>query len=405
MQDKHKHMWWCMDTALQEMRAQFVESTNHCVIDDFLGPDAFAKVLADVIQAKSEGMLDVDGLLSFKGREETIRTDRLGWFDCSETPTGAGGVECHFTQSQGDGTGDEAKSGPASAYVDPAQSKSGPKWTHLQYLLQRIETLVSELGDVDTATSSSAENRAANSEIGDMLASCKTRSKVMVTCYDGKEDDSSKYTRHVDNGNRNGRRVTAIYYLNEGWKQSHGGVLRLYANADASEKSESRGLLAPHKVSGRTGSAHDIDSQSGGEEMAIGVDNTSIHCAVEPKADRLVLFLADWRTPHEVLPTHKDRLAVTVWFYDPVEKHASNAAAAAAAAAAATTTTAAATAATAATAAPAEAVLHTQEGVSETTDEASKREGLGPVHAVEHAVSIDVSPSTGTVFTDQDELD
>ena len=93
MQDKHKNMWWCMDTALQEMRAQFVESTNHCVIDDFLGPDAFAKVLADVIQAKSEGMLDVDGLLSFKGREETIRTDRLGWFDCSETPTGAGGGE------------------------------------------------------------------------------------------------------------------------------------------------------------------------------------------------------------------------------------------------------------------------------------------------------------------------
>ena len=41
-------------------------------------------------------------------------------------------------------------------------------------------------------------------------------------------------------------------------------------------------------------------------------------------ADRLVLFLSDERTPHEVLPAHKNRLAVTVWFYDPGEKLACN---------------------------------------------------------------------------------
>ena len=103
--------------------------------------------------------------------------------------------------------------------------------------------------------------------------------------YRGEEDESSRYTKHLDNGNSNGRRVTAIYYLNEGWKRPHGGSLRLYAHTE------------------------------GGDE---------VYTDCEPLADRLVLFLSDARTPHEVLPTHRDRLAVTVWFYDPIEKRASN---------------------------------------------------------------------------------
>ena len=39
--------------------------------------------------------------------------------------------------------------------------------------------------------------------------------------------------------------------------------------------------------------------------------------------------------PFQVLPTHRDRLAVTVWFFDAVEKRAANEAANAATAAAA----------------------------------------------------------------------
>ena len=50
------------------------------------------------------------------------------------------------------------------------------------------------------------------------------------------------------------------------------------------------------------------------------LSDLKVFCDVEPSADRLVLFFSDGRTPHEVLPTHVDRFAVTVWFWDPVEK-------------------------------------------------------------------------------------
>ncbi len=44
-------------------------------------------------------------------------------------------------------------------------------------------------------------------------------------------------------------------------------------------------------------------------------------CDVAPLADRLLLFFADYRVPHEVLPAHHERLAVTLWYFD-AEEHA-----------------------------------------------------------------------------------
>ena len=290
MPDKYKGLWWCKDVALTEIRAQFVESTNHCVIDGFLGSDAFSNVMNEVQLAKSAGNLDIDGVLTFKGREETIRTDKLGWFDCSAQPQG---VQCYFTQSRGDGTGDDRREGQ--------EEMDAGGWPHLHNLLQHIETLVSELGEPETVESTSAAAKA----VFQTLSSSKTRSKVMVTCYDGRDDDSSRYTRHVDNGNKNGRTLTAIYYLNEKWRRSHGGALRIYARTRVEDGS----LIEP-------------DKDFFDDEV---VDTASVHTAVEPIADRLVLFLSDWRTPHEVMPTHRDRFAVTVWFYDPIEKMAANA--------------------------------------------------------------------------------
>eukprot|EP01052_Picozoa_sp_SAG31_P019413 SAG31_NODE_1413_length_8459_cov_7.720215_5_plen_104_part_00 len=48
----------------------------------------------------------------------------------------------------------------------------------------------------------------------------------MVSCYPG---GNAAYIRHCDNPNQNGRRLTAIYYLNPDWEPSCGGALRVYA--------------------------------------------------------------------------------------------------------------------------------------------------------------------------------
>ena len=42
-------------------------------------------------------------------------------------------------------------------------------------------------------------------------------------------------------------------------------------------------------------------------------------CDVAPLCDRLVLFYADYRVPHEVLAAHCERLAVTCWYFDGAE--------------------------------------------------------------------------------------
>lgn len=107
----------------------------------------------------------------------------------------------------------------------------------------------------------------------------------MVACYPG---HGARYVRHCDNscdaghGDRcNGRRLTAILYLNPTWQPVDGGELRLYAP------------FAPRGVP---------------------------PCAdVQPLARRLVLFFADYRVPHEVLPSHADRFAITLWYFDKDE--------------------------------------------------------------------------------------
>ncbi|MGQ0508758.1 MAG: 2OG-Fe(II) oxygenase [Myxococcaceae bacterium] len=79
------------------------------------------------------------------------------------------------------------------------------------------------------------------------------------------------YQRHRDSlRGAQGRRVTAIYYLNEAWRPEHGGALRLHP--------ESR---------------EPVD--------------------VSPRLNTLVVFLSE-QLEHEVLPSHHERYALTAWW-------------------------------------------------------------------------------------------
>jgi SM-20-related protein len=78
------------------------------------------------------------------------------------------------------------------------------------------------------------------------------------------------YARHVDQPRgREDRVVSVVLYLNQSWKPSDGGQLRLFDAETARD--------------------------------------------VEPLAGRLVAFVTAGRE-HAVLPTHKDRLSLTGWF-------------------------------------------------------------------------------------------
>ena len=94
------------------------------------------------------------------------------------------------------------------------------------------------------------------------------RDEMQVTCYPG---SGSRYVRHVDNNANNGRRLTCILYCNPTWTPADGGELRLYVRE-----------------------SHVID--------------------VAPLMNRCVIFWSDSRVPHEVLPSHADRYALSIWY-------------------------------------------------------------------------------------------
>lgn len=96
------------------------------------------------------------------------------------------------------------------------------------------------------------------------------RTKAHVACYPG---NGTRYIKHVDNPNGDGRVITAIYYLNKGWNTGRdGGLLRMFP---------------------------------------VGMDEVA---NIEPLFDRVLFFWSDRRNPHEVLPAYRDRFAITVWY-------------------------------------------------------------------------------------------
>jgi len=111
------------------------------------------------------------------------------------------------------------------------------------------------------------------------------RSGAQLSMYPG---DGARYVRHVDNtctagAGRlcNGRRLSAVFYVNPTWTEGDGGQLRI------------------------------LSAGSVAEEVPL-ID-------VQPIADRLLLFWSDERVPHEVLPSLAARFAVTVWLLSESE--------------------------------------------------------------------------------------
>nr|XP_023026423.1 egl nine homolog 3-like [Leptinotarsa decemlineata] len=100
----------------------------------------------------------------------------------------------------------------------------------------------------------------------------------MIACYPGL---GSHYVKHVDNPNKDGRCITAIYYLNLNWDvKKNGGLLRIFPEGWCEDKVAD----------------------------------------IEPIFDRLLFFWSDRRNPHEVQPSHSTRYAITLWYFDAAER-------------------------------------------------------------------------------------
>jgi hypoxia-inducible factor (prolyl hydroxylase) len=137
-------------------------------------------------------------------------------------------------------------------------TEAGAQAPPLRALLHSIDRLVGALGQQPLVAD----------DLGPQRMLC--RHEMQVTCYPG---NGARYVKHVDDphGSR-GRVLTLIAYSNPQWEPGHGGALRLHVPSGARD--------------------------------------------VEPRDRRLVLFWSDARAPHEVLPAHRERYAVSVWFSD-----------------------------------------------------------------------------------------
>ena len=111
-----------------------------------------------------------------------------------------------------------------------------------------------------------------------ILSGCdiRSRSPAMIAYYPAK---SSGYKQHVDNPNRDGRKLTFILYANTDYDHvRHGGMLRIHQK------------------------------------------DRCLYFDIEPLDGRVVIFWSDSRTPHEVLPTNNERYAISLWYFDLIER-------------------------------------------------------------------------------------
>ncbi|XP_050293977.1 egl nine homolog 1-like isoform X2 [Anthonomus grandis grandis] len=217
------------DEKIESMCQNIIEDLSTygvCVLDKFLGDEEGSQILAEVLNIKEKGALRDGQLVSTKGKgkEElkTIRSDQICWVHGKEK-------ECE----------------------------------HIGYLIGRVDALITR-----------ANRMVNNGKLGQYNITGRT--KAMVACYPG---SGTHYVKHVDNPNRDGRCITAIYYLNMDWNvERSGGLLRIFP------------------------------------------EGFPIVANIEPFFDRLIFFWSDRRNPHEVQPAKDTRYAITLWYFDAAER-------------------------------------------------------------------------------------
>eukprot|EP00088_Acartia_fossae_P000351 TRINITY_DN1013_c0_g1_i2.p1 TRINITY_DN1013_c0_g1~~TRINITY_DN1013_c0_g1_i2.p1 ORF type:complete len:422 (-),score=58.65 TRINITY_DN1013_c0_g1_i2:177-1442(-) len=196
-----------------------------CVVDNFMGDEKGSKLLQEIWRMQRQDCFMDGQVMSGGGQNEpNIRSDKITWTD------GHSPVNC----------------------------------PNLRYCVKLLDSIV--------LTANRVKN---NGELGKYRLNGRTR--IMCACYPG---GGTRYVKHVDNPNRDGRVLTAIYYLNKDWdSKEDGGSLKIYSQ----------------------------------------VNNGRV-ITIDPVFDRVIFFWSDARNPHEVLPSNRPRYAVTVWYLDEREK-------------------------------------------------------------------------------------
>ncbi|CAG4931167.1 unnamed protein product [Parnassius apollo] len=195
-----------------------------CVLDNFLGKEKGLLVLNEVLEMYRSGIFTAGQLVSNPGSTEaqTIRSDRITWIDGRE-----------------------------------------PHCFYIRQLIGQVDNIVLK-----------ANKMVNNGKMGDYIINGRT--KAMVACYPG---SGSHYVKHVDNPNKDGRCITAIYYLNLDWDVKRcGGLLRVFP------------------------------------------EGTNQVADIAPIFDRMLFFWSDRRNPHEVQPAYSTRYAITLWYFDAQER-------------------------------------------------------------------------------------
>ena len=208
--DPEKFWWWLQDEALALIAAELLRS-HFCVLDGLLGDEAASALHAEVAAAHSAGRLQASrlaggrngGMLTYT--HSAVRGDLVGWCVCRRRRRQARTPPPHFASASRTSC---RRSGshpvpPRVPRFDGTEAGVWPGDTLGRYL-QKVDTLVAQLAPLVPE-----------------LRGVASRSKAMVACYPG---GGARYVRHCDNscdsgeGERcNGRRLTAILYLNPAW--------------------------------------------------------------------------------------------------------------------------------------------------------------------------------------------